>query len=530
MKKVIKVSLGKIAFTIEEDGYLVLKGYLEELNDHYRGKQNGNEIIEGIEERMAELFIEKAGAGSIVTINVINEVVRILGRPDAIDEESNEESYERSSASASRAEKRLYRDPDHKMIGGVCSGLAAYFNIEIAIVRVIFLVLLFISWAPHIFFPFTGIGGSFILLAYIVMWIAIPEARTVKQKFAMRGEKPDLSNIQRNVERGAARVGRDINRAGRRAAPAVNEVFRVISKIFAVFLVLFSLGGILLFSFLLLGVEIFHGFIPIDVLDYIKLGLTDTLWLKISSLAFFFLPLVGMLYGGIQILFEFRNPRFRPGLIIFILWVIAGFASVTLLVKSSQPYWEDAREVSEVPVISQSDTIFVKFASANTLPETNVIMEGDESEMVLFWMDDAAKDKKFISFPKVRIVRQSSDEPRKLRLRTQAFSATSGEAMIKAQKNLPAFELTDSLLTIQCDVYDKVNKWDGTNKVISIYVPDSVKVIVQEPVKFAFDANMRIHSGWDWCFDDFDNDRWERRWERKWNRRWNDRDEDWDLD
>ena len=102
--------------------------------------------------------------------------------------------------------------------------------------------------------------------------------------------------------------------------------------------------------------------------------------------------------------------------------------------------------------------------------------------------------------------------------------------MIKAQKNLPAFELTDSLLTIQCDVYDKVNKWDGTNKVISIYVPDSVKVIVQEPVKFAFDANMRIHSGWDWCFDDFDNDRWERRWERKWNRRWNDRDEDWDLD
>lgn len=526
MKKVIKVSLGKIAFTIEEDGYLVLKGYLEELNDHYRGKQNGNEIIEGIEERMAELFIEKAGAGSIVTINVINEVVRILGRPDVIDEESNEESYVRTSSAAPRADRKLYRDPDHKMIGGVCSGLAAYFNIEIAIVRVIFLVLLFISWAPHIFFPFTGIGGSFILLAYIVMWIAIPEARTVKQKFAMRGEKPDLSNIQRNVERGAARVGRDINRAGRRAAPAVNEVFRVISKIVAVFLVLFSLGGILLFSFLLMGVEIFHGFIPIDVLDYVKLGLTDTLWLKISSLAFFFLPLVGMLYGGIQILFEFRNPRFRPGLIIFILWVIAGFASVTLLVKSSQPYWEDAREVSEVPVISQSDTIYVKFASTNTLPDTNVIMEGDESEMVLFWMDDAAKDKKFISFPKVRIVRQSSDEPRKLRLRTQAFSATSGEAMIKAQKNLPAFELTDSLLTIQCDVYDKVNKWDGTNKVISIYVPDSVKVIVQEPVKFAFDSNMRIHSGWDWCFDD---DEWDRRWERKWNRRWNDRDSDWDL-
>ncbi|MDD4292996.1 MAG: PspC family transcriptional regulator, partial [Bacteroidales bacterium] len=82
MKKVVKVSIGNIAFTIEEDGYLVLKGYLEELNDHYRAKQNGNEIIEGIEERMSELFIEKAGKDAMVTLPVVKEVIGILGRPD----------------------------------------------------------------------------------------------------------------------------------------------------------------------------------------------------------------------------------------------------------------------------------------------------------------------------------------------------------------------------------------------------------------------------------------------------------------
>jgi len=205
MKKVVKVSIGNIAFTIEEDGYLVLKGYLEELNDHYRAKQNGNEIIEGIEERMSELFIEKAGKDAMVTLPVVKEVIGILGRPDDIDQEADSAtgSYSSASAQQSSAPKRVYRDPDHKMIGGVCSGLASYFNIDIAIVRIIFLVLLFFSAIPHLIIPpFVNLhffGGSFITIVYIILWIAIPEAKTMEQKFAMRGQKPDLSNIQRNL-------------------------------------------------------------------------------------------------------------------------------------------------------------------------------------------------------------------------------------------------------------------------------------------------------------------------------------------
>ena len=185
MKKVVKVSIGNIAFTIEEDGYLVLKGYLEELNDHYRAKQNGNEIIEGIEERMSELFIEKAGKDAMVTLPVVKEVIGILGRPDDIDQEADSAtgSYSSASAQQSSAPKRVYRDPDHKMIGGVCSGLASYFNIDIAIVRIIFLVLLFFSAIPHLIIPpFVNLhffGGSFITIVYIILWIAIPEAKTM---------------------------------------------------------------------------------------------------------------------------------------------------------------------------------------------------------------------------------------------------------------------------------------------------------------------------------------------------------------
>lgn len=533
MKKVVKVSVGNIAFTIEEDGYLVLKGYLEELNDHYRAKQNGNEIIDGIEERMAELFTEKAGKDAMITLPVVKDVIAILGRPDDIDDEAGQTSgsYTSTASYSGTAPKRVYRNPDNKIIGGVCSGLAAYFNIDVAIVRAIFLVLLFISAIPSLIIPLFMhphfFGGSFIFVVYIILWIVIPEARTVEQKYAMRGQKPDLSHIQRNVERGINNVGRNVRRAGRNSAPAINEIGKVISKIFAVFFIMISVSGILFFSFLFLGAEIFKGFMPIEILNYIQLGLNDTLWLKICTLAFFFLPLVGMLYAGIQILFEFKRPRIRPGLIIFILWVISGFASATLIVKAARPYFQEGREITEVPMASLSDTIYVKLASASTMPETKIIMEGDESEFVLFWVDDNGKDHKFVTFPKVRIVRQSDSMPRFLKLRTQTFSYTSGEAMIKAQKNLPVFELTDSLLTIHADVYDKTNKWDGTNKTITLYVPDNVKVLVQEPLKFGFEGNQSIHGDWDmnWCWGRFESDNdWNRRWNSKWERRWNDND------
>lgn len=499
MKKVVKVSVGKMAFTVEEDGYLILKGYLEELNEHYRGMQNGNEIVEGIEERIADLFLEKSGTSSVISSAVVREVITLLGRPEVIDEESNETNYRRRvNSSFGRAEKRLYRDPDNKMIGGVCSGLAAYFNIDIAIVRVIFLVLLFFSWIPFALVPFAGIhgaGGSFIFIAYIIMWIAIPEARTVKQKFAMRGEKPDLSNIQRNIERSAHRVGRDLRRAGRNSTPVINDFFRVISKIFAVILVLISIGGILLFSFLFLGIEIFNGFIPANMIDYIELGLENTLWLKISTLAFLFLPLLGMLYGGIQILFEFKNPRFRPGLIMFILWIIAGFTSATFVVKASRPYWESAREISDVPLTTMSDTIYLSLEFDNPMPEKDLIIDGDKDELFIFWVDDSGKEKRFVVFPEIKIERDSEYDSKYMKLRTHSFGYTGGEAMMKAQRNLPSFEMTDSLVTIHPDIYTKSKKWDGTNKRITLYIPENVKVMLKDPIRFGFDGEIEIHNG-----------------------------------
>jgi len=519
MKKVVKVSIGNLAFTIDEDGYELLKAYLGELNAHYRSKQNGDEIIEGIEERMAELFMEKTDKDAVVSMAVVKEVINILGRPEIIDEETGATEpagYEQAQERATRlTPKRVYRDPDHKVLGGVCSGLATYFNIDRILVRIIFFVC-FLGFSA-VGFHFGG--GSFWVLLYIVLWIVIPEAKTVEQRCAMHGESPDLSHIQKRVEDGVSQVGSGLRRAGAQSGAVVNDIFRIILKVIGVFMVIFSVSGILFLSFLLLGVEIFQGVIPFDLFNYVNLGFENTLWLKITFLLVMFLPLVGMLYGGIQILFGFKSPRLRPGLIIFILWVISGFAFVTLAITASRPYWNEGRDSSSLSLKEGIDTLYIKFESPNPMPDTRVFVDAGRSEMVMFWIDGQRSAREIVTFPKINIVRQDEKDSATIYFETHAMAYSHTEALIKAQNSLPQIEIKDSLLTIHADIYTKTNKWSGSVKEVSIYVPENVKVIVQNPVKHDFDKDRRHDFDWN-CDQNWRWYRWNNSWNSEWRREW----------
>lgn len=506
MKKVVKVSIGNLAFTIEEEGFLIIKGYLEELHDHYDTKENGQEIIEGIEERMAELFVEKCGANNVVTTSAIREVITILGRPDVIDEDPGSSKSTSSGTYKGRIPKRLFRNPDNKVLGGVCSGLAAYTSIDTTLVRVLF-VILFLGFS---FFGMFHIGGgSFMVFAYIVMWIAIPEARTVEQRCAMYGEPLDLTNFHRQMESGINRAGRRIRRDG---VEAMSTIATIISKIVSVFLIVISLTGLLVLSFVFLGVEIFQDVVPVDILDYIEIGIQNPLYLKIAFLAMVFLPFIGMLYGGVQLLFGFRPPGLRLGLIIFILWIISIFTFGVLAAKASRPFWSEASSEQESVLSDKYDTLYVKFEAASSVPDSKVMLDAGYSSYTLFWMEGDKRNQKFVAFPKLRVVKQSREDGFMLKARADAHSYTYSEALVKAQKNLPSYEITDSLITIKSNVYSKSDKFDATFKEVMLYIPDGVKVIVTDPIRHDFES--RINR--DWIFEcdrdrDFD-DRWEGRY------------------
>lgn len=485
MKKVVKISIGNMAFTVEEDGFLLIKGYLGEIQDHYQPNENGCEIVEGIEERMAELFLEKTPARSVVTISIVKEVIEILGRPSAIDQEQGDVRFTSSSSNYKRVPKKLYRNGQDKVLGGVCSGLAAYSSLDVALVRVLFVILL-------IGFSFFGLihigGGSFMIIAYIIMWIVIPQARTVEQRCAMFGEPMDLSYINHKIGKGAKSMSQGFKRATNQSSGVLKGLGRLLSIVFSVLLIIISVSGLATLSFSLFGLEFFKGVIPINMLDYLYLGVENGLFLKIAIISFLTIPFLGMLYGGIQLLFRFKTTRVRPGLIILLLWIISLFAVIFYSVKSTRPYWDSAEYSGQITLNQEVDTIYVRFISKTPMPEERVFLSADYSDFFVSWMDN---NRELVVFPNLRIVRQSPKAERVLRYRTYAHANSYSSALVKAQRDVPSIQIKDSVITISPKYYNRQQKWDGLSQEILLYIPEGVIIIVEEPLQHSFNKVIR---------------------------------------
>ncbi|MEG1562962.1 MAG: PspC domain-containing protein [Bacteroides sp.] len=206
MKKTLTVNLGGTVFHIDEDAYRLLDNYLCNLRIHFRKQQGAEEIVNDMETRISELFSEKLKAGlQVITIAEVEEMISRMGKPEDFEGENFEEPG-RSSGSATAgtvsgeggSAHRLFRDPDKKVLGGVASGIAAYFNWDLTWVRIIFILLLFMPYCPMI-------------IGYIIAWIIIPEARTAAEKLNMRGEAVTVENIGRTVTDGFEKVANGVN-------------------------------------------------------------------------------------------------------------------------------------------------------------------------------------------------------------------------------------------------------------------------------------------------------------------------------
>jgi phage shock protein PspC (stress-responsive transcriptional regulator) len=181
MKKTFSVNLGKRVYNIDDDAYLRLKEYLDRIESYFSDEKEREEIINDIEMRLSELFSERLSANrQVITLADVTETIRIMGDPSEIGgAKGKSEPFRTHEVHNTR--RRLYRDPDNRVFGGVCGGLGAYLDVDPVIIRVILVVL---------FFAF-GIG----LLVYLIMWIVVPEARTTAQKLEMRGDPVNASNI-----------------------------------------------------------------------------------------------------------------------------------------------------------------------------------------------------------------------------------------------------------------------------------------------------------------------------------------------
>ena len=183
MKITLSVNIGGYSFNIDEDAYEELKRYLRNLEFHFANEESSAEILSDIETRMAELFRTKlTNYKQVINIEDVHQVITVLGTPEDISDTEGPTARDKFS---SPGYHRMYRDTDHRVIGGVCSGIAAYWNIELWLVRLIFLIL-----------AMMGIG----ILIYLILYIVLPEAKTTAEKIAMKGNPVNIHNIKDSVK------------------------------------------------------------------------------------------------------------------------------------------------------------------------------------------------------------------------------------------------------------------------------------------------------------------------------------------
>lgn len=478
MKEVINVSLQGVSFAIESNALEMLEQYLNELRNHY-GEGEG-EVVNDIEERIAELLVERGCKDSVVQYHHVEEIIGILGRPSEI--EGGEEAEK-----GGKMKKRIFRDPSNGIIAGVCSGLGAYWNMDAVWIRILFMVISFLITAPvfsigRTMFRIDMSWAGFMLVAYCVMWIIIPPARTITQRCQMRGEPQNVDHIHKKFAQGARSVGSEMWNTGTKVTGSFfATLWRAVCFAVGVILTVSGFGGIVLLGICLLGLDIVQGMPLFSIVDFIELDLDSTLWLKLFGVLTFLLPCVGMLYGGLQLCFRFKSPKWRPGMVLFLVWLASTATFTVCSVKAFNPYYSLNTDYKEkLEFASPVDTIYVECPKAPGMDKARLNMEISNSRLEMFYLNDVAgKVKEIAVYPQL-LVRRSQDVSLPY-IEGALTSAYWGETKLG-----DVATLKDSLLTFIPQVYSRENKFSGKLHTVRLYVPDSAVVILKDPMDITF--------------------------------------------
>ncbi|HHD83166.1 MAG TPA: PspC domain-containing protein, partial [Bacteroidetes bacterium] len=141
MKRAISINLGGIVFNIDDDAYRELQAYLTQIECCFSDREESKEIMNDIEARIAELFNERiTDYKKVITSKDVNDIIDVMGGPEQFGETENESTHKQRERFGPSGYRRMYRDPDNRILGGVCSGMSAYWRIDPIILRILFVI------------------------------------------------------------------------------------------------------------------------------------------------------------------------------------------------------------------------------------------------------------------------------------------------------------------------------------------------------------------------------------------------------
>ena len=377
MNKILNINLGGYALTIDDDAFEYLSSYLDSIRRRFSESEGRDEIMHDIESRLGEIISNNLGNRTIVMLPDVEAAIEVMGKP----EDFGGEPVEKPGAPAAgkktfRPGKKLFRDEEDAVIGGVCSGLTAYFGMQEPIwMRLIFVLLAIVSfgfWVP----------------AYVLLWILVPPARTAAERLAMRGETANVENIAREIEQGFDRISKKVNEfgsqaarshAGRTTASVAGGCLTVFGKLILGFIILIAVMMVLgLGTAWVSGIWAFFTAQP--YISYFSPLSTGATYLGFIN-AFFLLgiPIVGLVLWLGRTIFRYKSPAWL-GSGMGILWVM-NFISLLLLGGLAASSFRQGGSVSKTMDLTglRSDTLHVQLASRNGTEDfDNWVFDRDE--------------------------------------------------------------------------------------------------------------------------------------------------------
>lgn len=488
MNKTVNINLANVLFHIDEGAFHRLQHYLEAIRRSFAGTPGSDEIIADIEARIAELFQEKMeNDRQVITQKEVDEVINIMGQPEdyMVDEDIFEDTP-KSRFERQPKVKKLYRDVDRKYIGGVCAGLEHYLGFDALWIRLIFIFLA----------VFTGFG----FVAYILLWILVPEATSTSQKLDMKGEPVNISNIEKKVKEGFndvaervknvdyEKVGNTVKSSGKTFFDTVGDIImfflKVIGKFIGILLIIIGaaiLIGLFIALFTVGLLDIIH--IPgVDFYDVVN-STEAPVWL-VSLLVFFAvgIPFFFLLYLGLKILVN--NLKSIGNIAKFSLlglWLISIIGLAVLGVKQASAHaYTGSYTITESPAIPQElDSVIVDLRGSEIYDfKEGIGLNGmtvtyDEGGERILYSDDVRVD-----------LKKSEDSLVHIKVRKDADGSSYNNARERAQNIDYSWRIEgnrvilDDFLTT-----DIANKFRDQEVVVDIQLPQGTVVWFEESAR-----------------------------------------------
>lgn len=386
MKQKHDVSIAGIAFQLDDEGYLLLDNYLSQIAAIYKNNPDGAEVLADIEGRICELILERQPADRPVPVELLRHIVEQLGMPDSFPEEtiptsnshiSNCQEQENASAQTDSQShtssnisgentantqsrlnqpptdmpRRLYRNAENARIGGVCSGLGTFFRVDPIVFRLCFLLPLpltmLVAVIPGIS-TMTGVFGvlfAISIVAYPLLWFAIPMARTPRQKLEMRGEAITATTIQKSVQKGHLPNKKTASNRTTAALSTSDQLLSILGNIILFILKFIGviIAGALLIGGLCIAVASLTGYAntniaSINVFSIESDSLLDFLFVPIVIA----IPLLAISYLLLALIFKWPTPKRKTFSILTGIWLILVVFATIFFIRAQVNSYKDS--------------------------------------------------------------------------------------------------------------------------------------------------------------------------------------------